>query len=188
MSERIETSMGYLSGEVTEQTSYVPVPKQRYRAKIALAEFVDPAAMGWEPDEDLSDEEKAEFFRPFPLVRWQIESEENGGYTEYAGRMVDQRVSLRSGINPKTGRSYAEHRADLIRLKHGLGPKDEVVGYRLFDDGDLAEMERTEAIRVANERMKAYEGLSAVIRIMHIKSKKGDGDIRDGVAKIVLGS
>ncbi len=180
-----DNGLGYLSGEVTENTSYVPVPKTRFQAVIGTAEFVDPVAMGWEPSEELSEAEREEFTRPFPRLRWQIEADETGGYTEYAGRFVDQRISLRSGVNPKTGRSFAETRSDLIRLKNGLGAKDEVVGYKLFEDGDLSGLDRAEAIALANERMKQYEGLRGIVRIMHIKNKKTD-EIRDGVAKIVL--
>ncbi len=181
-----DENLGYLGGAVSEPTSYTPVPKQKFVAVIAKAEFVDPVAMGWEPPEDASEEDKEEFRRPFPRLRWQIESTPTGEYTEYAGRMVDQRLSLRSGVNPKTGRSYAEGRADLIRLKHGLNAKDEVVGFKLFEDGDLAGLPREEAIMLASKRMaETYEGLRGTVQVIHIKNKT-TGDVRDSVGKIVL--
>ena len=63
----------YLSGEVSEPTSYVPVPVGRYKARIAKAELVDPVAMKWEAPEELGEEEREEYTRPFPRLRWQIE-------------------------------------------------------------------------------------------------------------------
>lgn len=177
--------MGFLSGKVNEPTTYVPVPKGRYSAVIAVAEVVDPVQQGWTPDEELSEEEKAEFLRPFPRLRWKIEGLESGTFTDYTGRMVDQRLSLRSGVNPKTGRSYAEGRADLIRLRNGLSGDDEVVGYTLFEDGDLGGLTREEAVALANQRMKQYEGLRGIVRVIHVKSKKDD-TVRDSVGKIVL--
>ncbi len=176
----------FLSGAVSEPTSYTPVPKTKFRAAIALAELVDPATMGWEPDEDASEADKADFFRPFVRLRWQIEAQQNGEYTEYAGRMTDMRVSLKSGVNPKTGRSFAEGRADLIRLKNGLGPKDEVVGLALYKSDDLGELSREDAIAQVNARLKEYEGLRAVVRVAHIKNRS-TGELRDSVVKIVLG-
>src|SRR3972149_914877 len=90
----------YLNGEVGEKTSYVPVPGARYVAVVAKAEMVDPLSLGWKPGDDLSDEARADFERPFPRLRWQIESMENGDATEYAGRLVEQRLELGRGPNP----------------------------------------------------------------------------------------
>ena len=174
----------YLSGEVGEPTTYTPPPIGRYKAVIVKGEMVDPVAMGWEPGEDLDDAAKEEFSRPFPRVRWQLEAGENGEPSEYAGRIVDQRISLRSGTNPKTGRSYAETRADLMRLAAGLGAKDEVVGMKLIDVSWNG-LDRDEALRLANEQMGKYEGLRGTIRVIHIKNKR-TGEMRESVGKIVL--
>jgi len=174
----------YLGGEVSEPTSYVPVPVGRYKARIAKAELVDPVAMKWEPADDLSEDARADFLRAFPRLRWQIESLENGDTTEYAGRLVDQRLDLRSGTNPKTGRSYAESRADVMRLANNLGPKDEVTGFKLIDvhtDG----LDRDEAIAVATQALQKYEGLTGVVRVIQIKNKR-TGEMRESVGKIVL--
>src|SRR5512146_139247 len=110
----------FMSGEVGEPTGYAPIPAGRYVGVIAVAEVVDPVALNWQPKDDATQEEREDFFMPFPRLRWQIESLENGDPTEYAGRMTDQRLSFKSGVNPKTGRSFGESRADLIRLANGL--------------------------------------------------------------------
>jgi hypothetical protein len=174
----------YLTGEVGENTGYTAVKPGRYKAVLTIAEFVDPVAMGWEPAEDVSEADREDFLRPFPRVRFKIESLENGDVTEYAGRMVDFRLSLRSGPNPKTGRSFAEGRAQLMRLANGLGPKDEVTGLKLLDC-NLAGLDREEAVRVATENLKKYEGLRATVRVINIKNKKS-GEMRESVGAIVL--
>ena len=174
----------YLGGEVSEATSYVPVPVGRYKARVAKAELVDPVAMKWEPADDLSEEAREDFLRAFPRLRWQIESLENGDVTEYAGRMVDQRLDLRSGTNPKTGRSYAEARADLLRLTNNLGPKDEVTGFKLIDI-NLNGVDREEAVAMANQALQKYEGLTGTVRVIQIKNKR-TGEMRESVGKIVL--
>ena len=109
---------------------------------------------------------------------------ENGDTTEYAGRLVDQRLSLRSGTNPKTGRSYAEPRADLLRLANGLGAKDEVTGHRLIDV-TINGMDREEAVLVANQALTKYEGLVGTVRVIQIKNKRS-GEMRESVGKIIL--
>ena len=174
----------YLNGEVGEKTSYVPVPAARYQAVVAAAEMVDPIALGWKPGEDATEEQKADFERPFPRLRWKIEAMENGEETEYAGRLVDQRLDLRSGTNPRTGRSYAEHRADLLRATEGLKASDEVTGLKLLDV-DMRGMDREEAILAANQAMKKYEGVKATIRVINTTNKK-TGEQRESVGKIVL--
>lgn len=174
----------FLTGEVGEKTSYVPVPLGRYKAVIAKGEMVDPVAMKWEPGDDLDEDAREDFLRPFPRLRWQIESLENGDPTEYAGRLVDQRVSLRSGTNPKTGRSYAETRADVLRLANGLGPKDEVTGFKLLDI-PVNGLDREEAVALAAQAMGKYEGLRGTVRVIHIKNKT-TGEPRESVGKIVL--
>lgn len=180
----MSTDYDFLSGEVSEPTTYTPVPVGRYRARVAKAELVDPIAMKWEPSEDLSAEEKEEFQRPFPRLRWQLESLENGDPTEYAGRLVDQRLSLRSGVNPKTGRSYAEARSDVMRLANGLGEKDEVTGLKLIDVS-LVGMDREEAVALATKALEKYEGLTGTIRVIQTKNKR-TGEMRESVGKIVL--
>jgi hypothetical protein len=174
----------YLNGEVGEPTSYTPVPVGRYKAKVVKGEMVDPVAMKWEPSEDLSPEDREDFLRPFPRLRWQIESLENGDPTEYAGRIVDQRLSLRSGVNPKTGRSFAEGRADVMRLANNMGPKDEVTGLK-FLDINTAGMDREEAVAAATAAMGKYEGLTATVRVIQTKNKR-TGEMRESVGKIVL--
>lgn len=175
----------YLTGEVSEPTSYTPPPIGRYRARVVKAEFVDPVAMKWEPSDDsLSEEEREEFNRPFPRLRWQLEALENGDPTEYAGRIVDQRISLRSGTNPKTGRSFAEQRADVLRLANGLGAKDEVTGLKLIDV-NINGLDREEAVAAATSALTKYEGMVGVVRIIHIKNKRS-GEMRESVGKIVL--
>lgn len=170
----------YLSGDVGESTVYVPVPKAHYKAVVAIAEMVDPLVTFGAPDEELDDAGKEDYSRPFPRLRWQIEALENDDPTEYAGRMVDQRLDLRSGPNPKTGRSYAEARADLIRAKNGLFADDEVAGFKLIDV-NVAGLDREEAIRVANDALKMYEGTRAVIATYVAKKSN-----REGVGKIIL--
>lgn len=164
----------FLSGEVGEPTSYVPVPAGRYQARIIKLEMVDPVALKWETDDT----------DPFPRVRWQIEALENGDTTEYAGRIVDQRLSLRSGVNPKTGRSYAEGRSDLLRLANGLGAKDEPTGLKLVDV-NFAGMDREEAVAAAAAALGKYEGLTGTVRVVHITNKR-TGEARESVTKIVL--
>lgn len=174
----------YLSGEIGEKTVYVPVPAARYKAVVARGEMVDPVALGWKPGEELDEDAKEDYERPFPRLRWQIESTESDEPTEYAGRLVDQRLDLRSGTNPKTGRSFAEARADVIRAKNGLMANDEVAGFKLIDV-NVAGLDREEAIRVANDALKVYEGTRATIRVIHITSKK-TGEVRESVGKIIL--
>lgn len=176
--------MDYLNGEVSEPTGYTPIAPGRYLAVIGVAELVDPVAMGWEPQDDLSAGDRDDFLRPFPRLRWKIESMENGDPTDFAGRMVDQRLTFKSGVNPKTGRSFAEHRADLMRLANGLNAKDEVTGMKLVDV-NTGGMDREETVRVVGEAMKKYEGLRSTIRVINYTSKK-TGEKQENVGKIIL--
>jgi hypothetical protein len=178
------SSLVTVSGEVGEKTSYVPVPAARYLAVISMAEMVDPVSMGWKVPDDANETDRADFERPFPRLRWKIESLENGEPTEYAGRLVDQRLDLRSGTNPRTGRGYAEHRADLLRAANGLKAGDEVLGLKLIDI-DTRGMDREEALLTANHAMKKYEGVRATVRVINITSRK-TGEARESVGKIVL--
>ena len=158
----------YLGGEVSESTTYVPVPKVHYRARIVRAEMVDPVALWGEPGEDLSPADATEYRRLFPQLTWQIESLENGDVTEYAGRTVRQRLSFRKGANPKSGEPYQKPLADLIRLANGLGAKTEVTGYKLIDV-NVNGVDREEAVAMATHALQKYEGLVGTIRIYHTK-------------------
>ena len=171
----------YLGGEVSESTSYVPLPKVHYRARISRAEMVDPVAIWGEPDESLSPTEKEEYARMFPQLYWQIEALENGDPTEYEGRIVRQRLSFRKGSNPKNGEPYQKPMADLIRLANGLGAKEEVTGLKLID-ATLGGLDREEAVAVATHALGKYQGLAGTIRIYHTKQK------REAVGGILLPS
>ena len=174
----------YLNGEVGEPTSYTPIPKAKFQAVVGVAEMVDPIALGWKAPEDMAGQALDDYQRPFPRLRWKIEATESGQETEYAGRMVDQRLDLRSGVNPRTGRSFAEGRADLLRAVNGLKARDEVTGLKLIDV-NLAGLDRDEAILAANQSLKKYEGTRAVVQVIHIKNKTS-GEVRESVGKIVL--
>lgn len=184
MSENYE----FYSGEVTESTVYYPVPAGQYRFVVSLAEFVDPVALGWNPPDGASEQDTAEMQRPFPRFRCQIVADKDGGESEYKGRFVDLRIDLRNGINKKTGRSFAETRSDILRVKHGLGPKDEVTGLRFLPLNGLAGMSREEFVASATAAINAeYAGLEFVGRVIHIKNKRS-GEPRESIGKVIVGA
>jgi hypothetical protein len=61
---------------------------------------------------------------------------------------------------------------------------DEVTGLKLID-ADLRGLDRDEAILAANQSLKKYEGVRAVVQVIHIKNKTS-GEVRESVGKIVL--
>lgn len=185
MENTMESFDDMLQGKVGEDTGYTPIPAGKYIAVVAVAEMVDPVALGWQAREGATPSELADAQTPFPRLRWQIESLENGDQTEYAGRMSDQRLSLKSGVNPKTGRSFAEGRADLLRLVNGRKASEEVKGLALLGDLNLAGLSREDALAAATEALQKYIGVRGTVRVANTTNKR-TGEKQDQVVKIVL--
>jgi hypothetical protein len=90
---------------------------------------------------------------------------------------------LLDGKVDKQGVPESKTRADYIRLRDGLGAKDEVVGRKLYKVP--AGAERAEAIKaISAELREAFVGLEATIRTYSFTD--GTGEERDGVGGLVL--
>lgn len=183
MSDTFTMPFDLPSGEVSEPTSYVPVPEGRYQARIGGIDFTDPVSLGWKARSDDPEKAKAEL-APFVRVRWEVVGDEAGMPVEATGRRVEQRVSLGSGRVDKQGIPESKVRADLIRLRHNLTAKDEVVGKALYDLAAVTGMSREDAAQELSKQLReAYVGLTANIRVYNFDGSAGK---RDGVGGILL--
>jgi len=172
-------------GEVSEPTTYTPVDKGKYVAKVETAEFTDPVVLGWKPKRELTETETREYYTPFVRLRWRIQADEFGQPCEATGRQVDQKVSLLSGPD-MFGRSRAKQRADIIRLRHNLTAKDDVMGKAFYSIAGLEGMDRKSKAAELGRRLTGdYAGLQATIIVAHQKPND-DGEVRDFVPNISL--
>lgn len=178
MSDAAEFSFDLPNGEVTENTSYVAVPAGRYKATILDISMRDPVALGWKVREDPQRD-----LAPFVEVSWGIMGNEEGEPSEADGRRVRHRVSLLNGKVDKNGIPESKTRADYIRLRDGLGGKEEVIGRKLYV-APASGVARADSIAaITKELREAFVGLEGTIRTY---SFAVEGEEKDGVGGLVL--